>query len=384
MQQTSETCAHGRGIQDQMGRAEVKPTFGSLFAGVGGFDMGMEQAGWECKFQVEWDKHCRSVLDRHWSDVEKWSDIRNVNGRFLPPVDCIIFGSPCQDLSVGGKRAGLEGERSGLFHEAMRIIKEMRDATGGVFPRYSIWENVKGALSSNKGRDFGTALNAMVECGAVQLEWGVLDAKWFGVPQRRKRIFVIGIYDPAAARKSGSEILSVARNVQWDSAQGEQARKETATDTPRSFIKVVRSGKRLDDGSLPAEVWREAETVPTLTQFESSEAFAHTILFHNSYRDGVRLLGEQSMTLSAIMGTGGGNTPMLANAEVVRRLTPLECERLMGFPDDHTRWTAEGKEQTDGHRYKQCGNAVVTPVAKWVGGQLMDVHTAAYPVTPLV
>ena len=361
----------------------MKPTFGSLFAGVGGFDMGMEQAGWDCKFQVEWDKHCRSVLDRHWSDVPKWSDIRNVNGHLLPPVDCIIFGSPCQDLSVGGKRAGLEGERSGLFHEAMRIIKEMRDATGGVFPRYTLWENVKGALSSNKGRDFGTALNSMVECGAVQLEWGVLDAKWFGVPQRRKRIFVIAVYDSAAARKGGSEILSVARNVQWDSAQGEQARKETATDTPRSFIKVVRSGKRLDDGSLPAEVWREAETVPTLTQFERSEAFSHTILFHNSYRDGLRLLGEQSMTLSAIMGTGGGNTPMLANSEVVRRLTPLECERLMGFPDDHTRWTAEGKEQSDGHRYKQCGNAVVTPVAKWVGEQLMNVHAAAYPVTPL-
>lgn len=362
----------------------MKPTFGSLFAGVGGFDMGMEQAGWECKFQVEWDKHCRSVLDRHWSDVEKWSDIRNVNGRFIPPVDCIIFGSPCQDLSVGGKRAGLEGERSGLFHEAMRIIKEMRDATGGVFPRYSIWENVKGALSSNQGRDFGTALNSMVECGAVQLEWGVLDAKWFGVPQRRKRVFVVGIYDPAAVTRGGSEILSIARNVQRNSEKGKQARETTASDTPRSFVKVVRSGKRLVDGSLPAEVWREEETVPTLTQFESSEKFAHTILFHNSYRDGVRLLGEQSMTLSAIMGTGGGHTPMLATSEVVRRLTPLECERLMGFPDDHTRWDASGKQVADYHRYKQCGNAVVTPVARWVGERLMDVHIAAYPVTPLL
>ncbi len=361
----------------------MKPTFGSLFAGIGGFDMGMEQAGWECKFQVEWDKRCRGVLDHHWADVEKWSDIRDVDGRLLPPVDCIIFGSPCQDLSVGGKRAGLEGERSGLFHEAMRIIKEMRDATGGVFPRYSIWENVKGALSSNKGRDFGTALNAMVESGAVQLEWAVLDAKWFGVPQRRKRVFVIGIYDPSAATRGGSQILSVARNVQGDSAKGKQARKVSAKDAPRSFVKVVRSGRRLEDGSLPAEVWREEEIVPTLTQFERSEAFVHTILFHNSYFDGVRLLGEQSMTLSAMMGTGGGNTPMLASSGVVRRLTPLECERLMGFPDDHTRWGIDGKEQTDAHRYKQCGNAVVTPVAKWVGEQLIKVHSDAYPVTPL-
>jgi hypothetical protein len=103
-----------------MGRAQVKPTFGSLFAGVGGFDMGMEQAGWECKFQVEWDKHCRSVLDLHWSDVEKWSDVRNVNGRFIPPVDCIIFGSPCQDLSKAGNRAGLSGDRSSLFFKQGR------------------------------------------------------------------------------------------------------------------------------------------------------------------------------------------------------------------------------------------------------------------------
>ena len=362
----------------------MKPTFGSLFAGVGGFDLGMERAGWECKFQVEWDKHCRTILDRHWSDVEKWSDIRNVDGRFLPPVDCIIFGSPCQDLSIGkANRAGLGGERSGLFHEAMRIIKEMRDATGGVFPRYSIWENVKGALSSNQGRDFGSALNSMVECGAVQLEWGLLDAKWFGVSQRRKRIFVVGIYDPSAITRSGSEILPIARSVQRDSEKGNKARKETATDTPRSFIKVVRSGKRLDDGSLPAEVWREEETVPTLTQFEGSEKLSHTVLFHNSYRDGVRLLGEQSMTLSAIMGTGGGNTPMLATSEVVRRLTPLECERLQGFPDDHTRWTADGKQVADSHRYKQCGNAVAVPVAKWVGEQLMNVHKAVYPVAPI-
>jgi DNA (cytosine-5)-methyltransferase 1 len=342
----------------------MKPTFGSLFAGVGGFDMGMERAGWHCEFQVEWDKHCRSVLDRHWADVQKWGDIRNVDGRFLPPVDCIIFGSPCQDLSVGtSHRTGLKGERSGLFHEAIRIIKEMRDATGGVFPRYTLWENVKGALSSNQGRDFGTALNAMVQCGAVQLEWGVLDAKWFGVPQRRKRIFVVGIYDPTAITKGGSEILSIARNVHWHHAESQQERKETATDTPRSFIKVVRSGKRLNDGSLPAEVWREGEIVPTLTLLDAVEAFAHTILFHNPHSD----VGKAR----------------LDSSEVVRRLTPLECERLMGFPDDHTRWTAEGKEQSDGQRYKQCGNAVVTPVAKWVGEQLMNVHRAAYPVTPL-
>lgn len=362
----------------------MQATFGSLFAGIGGFDLGMEQAGWQCKFQVENNKHCRNVLDLHWANVQKWGDIRSVNGRFLPPVDCIVFGSPCQDLSVGkANRLGLDGQRSGLFHEAIRIIKEMKDATGGIFPRYSLWENVRGALSSNQGRDFGTALNQMVKSGAVQLEWAVLDAKWFGTPQRRKRIFVVAIYDSAAATRSGKEILPVARSVFRDIKESESSREQTSSDVARSFVKVVRSGKRLEDGSLPAEVWREEETIPTLTQFESSEKFASTILFHNSYRDGVRLLGEQSMTLTAKMGTGGGNTPMVAISSVVRRLTPLECERLQGFPDHHTRWGADGNLQSDSQRYRQLGNAIAVPVAKWVGEQVMNVHQTAYSATPL-
>jgi hypothetical protein len=100
-------------------------TFGSLFAGVGGFDLGMESAGWNCEWQVEWDKHCQSVLRKHWPTVPKYFDIRDVDGSKLTPVDCIVFGSPCQDLSIAGKGGGLEGSRSGLFHEAIRVIKEM-------------------------------------------------------------------------------------------------------------------------------------------------------------------------------------------------------------------------------------------------------------------
>ena len=147
-------------------------TFGSLFAGVGGFDMGFSPY-MECKFQVEWDKHCRSILDRHWPDVPKWGDISCVDGKFLPPVDVIIFGSPCQDLSVAGKRAGLEGSRSGLFHEAVRIIKEMRYVTNGAFPRWTVWENVAGAVTSNNGRDFATVINEMAEAGAYLQEYAL-------------------------------------------------------------------------------------------------------------------------------------------------------------------------------------------------------------------
>jgi DNA (cytosine-5)-methyltransferase 1 len=151
-------------------------TYGSLFAGVGGFDMGMEQAGYEPVFQVEWDKNCLKVLHHHWPTVPKWGDVCDVNGADLPPCDVLIFGSPCQDLSVAGKRAGLQdGEKSSMFFEAVRIIKEMRDATSNVYPRATIWENVPGALSSNRGADFATVLASLADIGANLQEYAVLD-----------------------------------------------------------------------------------------------------------------------------------------------------------------------------------------------------------------
>jgi DNA (cytosine-5)-methyltransferase 1 len=187
-------------------------TFGSLFAGVGGFDMGFEIYG-ECKFQVEWDKNCQNVLNKHWPDVPKWGDISTVSGAELPPVDVIIFGSPCQDLSVAGKRAGLEGARSGLFHEAIRIIKEMRDVTNGTFPRWTVWENVAGALSSNNGRDFATVINEMGKAGAYLSEYALLDAQFFGIPQRRRRVFLISCWDSATAAKCPDPLLPVSESL---------------------------------------------------------------------------------------------------------------------------------------------------------------------------
>ena len=210
-------------------------TFGSLFAGVGGFDIGFEAAGWKCEFQVEWDKHCQQTLQHHWPDVPKWWDVSDVKGTELPPVDLITFGSPCQDLSVAGNRAGLqlEGGRSNLFYEATRIIKEMRDGTGNNFPRWAIWENVPGAFSSNKGADFGSVLDEMANIGAVAVEWNCLDAQFFGVPQRRRRVFVIACFDPAIANRGGQKILPVSegrrRNTSTRKPKGQSVTGETPT-----------------------------------------------------------------------------------------------------------------------------------------------------------
>jgi DNA (cytosine-5)-methyltransferase 1 len=462
-------------------------TFGSLFAGVGGFDMGFEQAGWDCKFQVEWDKNCQQILNKHWPDVPKWLDVSNVNGAEIPPVDCIIFGSPCQDLSVAGKRAGLEGERSGLFHEAVRIIKEMRDATNGTFPRWTVWENVAGALSSNNGRDFGTVVNEMAKAGAHLQEYAVLDAQHFSVPQRRVRVFLISCFDPTTAERCPDPLLPVTESVRGDTKKGKQKRqsaartltegtggdggivnaigasiyhKSTVVNQDVNCGHLVTEGAILGSdvvGSLNTsdakmisnqyvnenkcvvepyvksrraqsvyddETWIEGKVNPTLNSFDvgdtrTTTAVLEPVLFENSYRDGARIANDGvTQTLTSKMGTGGGNTPMIATAYsiredakantfsateldhanalsalrpspqshhaqmfiaqpmAVRRLTPIECEKLQGWPVDHTRWKPDGTEMADTHRYRMIGNGVASPVAKWVAEQIAKVEYA--------
>jgi len=193
---------------------------GSLFSGVGGFDLGLERAGMTTVFQVEWDDKCQSVLRRHWPDVPKWHDVSDVRGADLPTCDVLAFGSPCQDLSIAGKRAGMvEGEtRSGLFYEAIRIIEELQDDGRG--PTWVVWENVAGALSSGKpkGADFGAVLDTLAELGAVDIQWRVLDAQFFGVPQRRRRVFVVARF--GAGAEGGSQVLPLGARVRRDSASG--------------------------------------------------------------------------------------------------------------------------------------------------------------------
>ena len=189
----------------------------SLFSGVGGFDLGLEAAGMETVFQCEWDKHATNILEKHWPHVPRWGDISTLTGKHIlahaPVIDVVAWGSPCQDLSVAGKRAGLEGSRSGLFHEGVRIIKELRKETNNEYPRISIWENVYGALNSNRGADFGVILNEMAEAGALVQEWRVLDAQYFGVPQRRRRVFLISIFDTATAARCPDPLLPVSEGV---------------------------------------------------------------------------------------------------------------------------------------------------------------------------
>ena len=178
----------------------------SLFAGVGGFDLALERAGVKVVATVEWDKHAQKVLQRRFPNAALFGDIQGVTGEqlraagFNPSNGIITGGFPCQDLSVAGKRAGLAGTRSGLFWEICRLLDETRTQT-------FILENVPGLLSSNNGRDMAVVIEALVKRG-YRIAWRVLDAQYFGVPQRRRRVFIVGCLGDAG--RSPEEILAIA------------------------------------------------------------------------------------------------------------------------------------------------------------------------------
>ena len=432
----------------------------SLFSGVGGFDLGLEAAGHRTIYQCEWDKHATNILNRHWPDVPKWGDITTLTAAEIlshgTPPDIVAWGSPCQDLSVAGKRAGLAGARSGLFHEGIRIIRELREATDGRYPRISVWENVAGALSSNRGADFGVILDEMAAAGALVQEWRLLDAQYFGVPQRRRRVFLVSVFDPATADRCPDPLLPVSEGVRWHPSTRPTTRQDPPGEAATSFgsgrdiantisaelyhrgtvvnqdannghLVINNHARPARNTVLGSEIvanlaasdykwpqnqqleenkfivqeahngdlgggWPETDTAITLsardhkgTNTVAVESFTGSS--HAQYTDGVGTLranggdlGGGSETLIAFSHTQGLSAqtsesawPTLRNEggghavktdTTVRRLTPLECERLMGWPDN---WT-DG--QADSHRYKQCGNGVASPVAEWIGHQL--------------
>jgi DNA (cytosine-5)-methyltransferase 1 len=363
----------------------------SLFAGIGGFDLALERNGVEVVASVEWDKNAQSVLKRRFPNSQIHGDIREVTGEqlinagFNPRNGIITGGFPCQDLSVAGKRAGLAGNRSGLFWEICRLLDETK-------AQYFILENVPGLLSSNSGADMGIVISALAERG-YGLAYRVLDAQYFGVPQRRRRVFIVGCLGNNGG--TPAEILSIAESRAGYIEKSRTSQKSSTTATSHRTEKV---------GTLLA---RDYKGVSSDDVMENK-----LILFDPHRSDGARIQGDTVNTLTSMMGTGGNNVPMVAYSmhgamigrndeagpkgsgffdenepsytltsssqarhgvvtvaekeSMVRRLTPLECERLQGFPDG---WT-EG--QTDGHRYKQLGNAVAVPVVEWIISRMVE------------
>lgn len=326
--------------------------FLSLFAGIGGFDLGLERAGHECAGQVEIEPFCRRVLERRF-DAERWEDVRAVcvesaargshdDGIAGPepprrlyagafPVDLIVGGFPCQDLSVAGRRTGLAGERSGLFFEIVRIAKELE-------PTWGIFENVPGLLSSHRGRDMWAVLTGLRECWPA-VGYRILDSRYFGVAQRRRRVFFVC----GPSIESVRAVLFEPEGGGGDSAASGEARASVAASlTSGVGANSNNPGRRReDDVNLVAQVitarYRKG------TDSDATDTLVTGTLNSGGNSSGFRTEPGEHLALSGPLGGGNDgigrrteDDPNLAISDGVRRLTPLECERLQGFPDGHT------------------------------------------------
>lgn len=403
--------------------------FISLFSGVGGFDLGMEKAGHECVAQVEWDKNAAGVLKHRWPNVPLFCDVSKVSADDLPDCEFICYGFPCQDLSVAGKRKGLEGERSGLFFEATRLIRELIARGSGL--RFALAENVAGLFSADDGLALARCIRELLESGACETGWVLVDSQYFGVAQRRKRVFIVSDF----GGESVDEILAITESLPGHPAPSREARKGTAGDATKGVGEGLQfSGQNLisDDLDTPsltldtgaknynrgihvtqgADVYNGQLTGETSATVTSATGIANA--------SGPKVIGwngdttpkaseDVSVTLRSQQGGEGvgvafhalqdpihseEHTPALgSNATIgyqqnltVRRLLPIETERLQGFPDNWTsekmeltlegnEWKATGKvvKQADGPRYTQMGNAVTVNVSEYLGKQIAKV-----------
>ena len=237
--------------------------FVSLFAGVGGFDLGLEQSGHTCVGQVEIDKNARAILERHWPNVPKHDDVQtaidwaNENG-LTGTVDLVVGGFPCQDLSVAGKRAGLAGKRSGLFFDALAFAQSVKAKT-------ILLENVPGLLSSNQGRDFGQLLTELADAGYSNIEWRVLNSQFFGVAQRRRRVFIVA----SVGTEPFKQILAECESSAGDSSTGESQ----GQDATGSVADSTGAGRRV--GNFELYDFPDESVAPTMTALRTRDAMVY-------------------------------------------------------------------------------------------------------------
>lgn len=298
-------------------------TLGSLFDGSGGFPLAGLLTGIVPVWSSEIEPFAIRVTEKRLPQVQHFGNISGLHGAKLPPVDIITFGSPCQDMSIAGKKTGLNGSRSSLFHEAIRIIQEMRCASNGKYPRYIVWENVPGAFSSNGGEDFRCVLEAIcsvkdssisiprpagkwTKAGEIlaesySLAWRVLDAQYWGVPQRRKRIFLVADFD---GRRAG-KILFESEGLSGYSAESLRAWQRTAGSAADGF---GTAGLCLcDQGGERIDILKER------TATLRAEAHHPPCVLENHPADSRLQISENGkvQTLTSRCGTGGGNVPLL-------------------------------------------------------------------------
>lgn len=319
-----------------------------LFSGCGGFRLGLEVANVNLgkEFHSEIDKYASEVYARHFKQSENLGNVKTikpVRGKINgTKINLITFGFPCQDLSIAGKGRGLEGNRSGLFYEATRLIRELK-------PEVFIFENVKGLLTNNKGKDFEAVLREIADIGLYECQWQLLNTRWF-LPQNRERIYFIGFI----RKKPRQQVFPI-----------EEVGK-IANERNKSICwKIQSNGKKESKNSkLPngsdAQNGQDGRLYNRLCRIKSNTKKGYEEF---SEGDSVNFSVPNSKTRRGRIGKGVAQTlDTQCNQAVyekgIRRLTPLECERLQGFPD---KWTDSA---SDTQRYKMLGNAVSVPVAE--------------------
>ena len=298
-------------------------TLGSLFDGSGGFPLGGVLAGITPIFNSEIEPFPVRVTEVRFPNMKHYGDVSKLKGAELPPVDVITFGSPCQDMSIAGCRDGLSGSRSSLFYEAIRIIKEMREATNGQYPRYIVWENVPGAFSSNKGEDFRAVLEEVCKVKDSQVSvskpskwenagrimgdsysiaWRLFDAQYWGVPQRRQRIYLVADFDGGSAGKilfesEGVSGYSAESFRAWQTAAG--CSEEGTGETGRICLND-QGGNRMDvTEDVTCTLRAEAHHPPVALE-------------HHPTDSRIKIADDdKSQTLTSRMGTGGNNVPLI-------------------------------------------------------------------------
>ena len=333
----------------------------SSFTGAGGFDLAVPK-DWECVGFSEIDKYANMVLRYRFPDVKNYGDVNAIKWNEIPDFEVLFGGTPCQDLSLAGKRKGLAGERSGLFFKFVEALRAKK-------PEYFVWENVKGALSSNQGWDFAEVLNQFSEAG-YNLWWQVLNAKYFGVPQNRERIFIVGFRDRSPPEVFFEPEVSTENNEAnpIELTNGGGLGVKTGLYAVQAVLTPSREKKRQNGRRFK----NLEEPMFTLTGQDIHGVIIHNMQPRSPMRPSADRGGSGHLTktdgTTYTIDTGNTNAVQLGNQ--IRRLTPRECERLMSWPDDWARWGIDEKgnkvEISDTQRYKMAGNGVVSNVVKWL------------------
>lgn len=395
----------------------------SVFSGVEAATLAWHQLGWEPVAFSEIDPFPSAVLAERFPDVPNLGDITKVDWSEIGSVDLVVGGSPCQSFSVAGKREGLAGA-SGLMFEYIRCVRELR-------PRWFVWENVPGALSSEGGAAFGLLLTEMDDIG-YGLAWRVLDAQFFGVAQRRRRVFLVGSLGDGGAERA-CEVLFESDSLLWDPPSSREKRKALAARAPGGAggaipinMMIATRHNKLGRGT-GFGVSDDGDPAYTVTAVHGHAVCAGFKFHQGSGAGGIGYIPEQSPTLTAgwhnpavfcmaddnvraaidegmagalkasgsqpvvcmndtqansmvdveVCGTlschSRKDPPVASTDAVVRRLTPRECERLQGMPDDWTRIPYRGKpaeDCPDGPRYTAIGNSMAVPVMRWIGERI--------------